>query len=516
MRNELALIISGLVATVCFSAPAWAAAPATLSREALANAEYPLEAVRAGKVKLTNGLFTDETANVRVQLSAVQASGDLNGDRAPDAAVVLSVRTSAGSVLLYLAAVLNVEGKAQPVASVFLGERIGVREVRIDSRGQVVVAILDRRANQPITARPTVRTSRAYALRGDALIPTGLLSADALANAEYPLVFSDPALNRAVPLEDSGYRDPRARLTVRLNRAPRAFGDLNGDGAPDAAVVLSVSGANGAPTLISAVMNDNYTAKPLASALIGERQTVRRLSIRDGVIEAELVQRDASRASTQIRRLQVQNGALVDLAIEPPKPSGLLIFACDQGKTVNVIYDEANNTATVTFGSRTELLVRVASAPGVRYDNERLSWVVEGARGTLSDARTGQVLAANCAGQPLPASTLSGVITGTVVLLPRAVLPPSAVVEVRLQTLTGADGLPSDVAVQTFAASGQRSPLPFELRYDPARIDPQARYALSARVLVGTQVRWVSRALVPALTQGAPASGIQVTARGVR
>lgn len=392
--NKRFLILSAAL-LVASTAPAQAASPAPLSREALANAEYPLEAVRSGRVKLTDGVFTDETANVRVQLGALQANGDLDGDGVSDAAVTLSVSTGAGSVLLYLAVVRNAEGKAQPITATFLGERIGVRELRIDRRGQISAALLTRRADQPLTVRPTLRATRTYVLRGDVLSPSGTLVADALANAEYPLVFFDPALNRVVPVERGRYRDPRTRLTVTLSRAPRAFGDLNGDGAPDAAVVLSVSGTEGTLSLISAVINDNYVAKPLASALIGERQTVRRLVIRDGVIEAELVQRGSGRAPAQRRRWQLQDGALVDLAIEPPKPTGLLTFACDQSKTLNVIYDRANDTATVTFEGRTELLTRRKSAD-TRYANERLEWVIRENRGTLSDVRTGQVLAANC------------------------------------------------------------------------------------------------------------------------
>jgi hypothetical protein len=69
-----------------------------------------------------------------------------------------------------------------------------------------------------------------------------------------------------------------------------AFGDLNGDGADDAAAILASSGG-GSGTFISleALINQQGVAQHAATAPLGDRTQVQRVYILDGRIAVEMV-----------------------------------------------------------------------------------------------------------------------------------------------------------------------------------------------------------------------------------
>jgi uncharacterized lipoprotein YbaY len=50
-------------------------------------------------------------------------------------------------------------------------------------------------------------------------------------------------------------------------------------------------------------------------------------------------------------------------------------------------------------------------------------------------------------------------------------------------------------------AAARQVPVPFELAYDPAKIDPRFRYTVAARILVNGELRWISQESYPVLTQ---------------
>lgn len=95
------------------------------------------------------------------------------------------------------------------------------------------------------------------------------------------------------------------------------------------------------------------------------------------------------------------------------------------------------------------------------------------------------------------------VVRGTVTYLQRAVLPPSAVVEVRLRDRTGGEGEGLPVAETTVRRPGQ-VPVAFELAVPASLFDADHDYALSARILVDELVLFASDAEVPVLTHGHP------------
>ena len=123
------------------------------------------------------------------------------------------------------------------------------------------------------------------------------------------------------------------------------------------------------------------------------------------------------------------------------------------------------------------------------------------------------VVLAACGQQPTTdmaeAPAGGGVISGNVIYLDRSALDPNAVIEVDLvQTSVGN---PDRVlATQSVNAEGRQVPIPFEIAYDPAQIDPTQTYLVQARILVNGAPVYASQAAVPVITNGAPTSGIEV------
>ena len=114
-----------------------------------------------------------------------------------------------------------------------------------------------------------------------------------------------------------------------------------------------------------------------------------------------------------------------------------------------------------------------------------------------------------CGNQPQGETEAAGVVTGEVIYLDRAALDPNAVIEVELVQIA-ADSAGTVVASETVNAEGRQVPIPFELNYDPALIDPTQTYMVQARILVNGQPVYASQAGVPVITNGAPSAGIEV------
>ena len=121
---------------------------------------------------------------------------------------------------------------------------------------------------------------------------------------------------------------------------------------------------------------------------------------------------------------------------------------------------------------------------------------------------------AACDGQ-LPAAetgtetAAGGTVTGNVLYLDRSALDPNAVIEVDLLQ-TSADGADTIIATMSVNAEGRQVPIPFELSYDPAQIDPSQTYLVMARILVGDQPTYASQTGVPVITNGAPTENVEV------
>ncbi len=133
------------------AAPA-AANPAKTLAATLGNLSYP-GLVPDQAVTLTSGSGTYDSGGaghpiVRL-LDQLIPPGDLNGDGKTDAVAVLDDQSSGSGHFIWIAAVLDVLGKPTPTEAVMLGDRIGVKAVKIDN-GQIVADIVGQGAGEAL------------------------------------------------------------------------------------------------------------------------------------------------------------------------------------------------------------------------------------------------------------------------------------------------------------------------------------------------------------------------------
>jgi putative lipoprotein len=100
------------------------------------------------------------------------------------------------------------------------------------------------------------------------------------------------------------------------------------------------------------------------------------------------------------------------------------------------------------------------------------------------------------------------VVRGTATYRERIAMPADAVFEVTLVDISRADA-PASVVSRIRIASPGNPPIPFEVFYDPARIDPGRRYAVRARVLVHERPLFLTDQSYP-VTLGAGARTVEV------
>lgn len=100
-----------------------------------------------------------------------------------------------------------------------------------------------------------------------------------------------------------------------------------------------------------------------------------------------------------------------------------------------------------------------------------------------------------------------GLLTGVITTDQPTPLDPAAVYFVDLREA----GTTGDPMVQISSAlNGAQFPIPFEVPYNPADIDPAKEYVVGARILLGEQVLYASAVGVPVLTMGAPTTDVVV------
>lgn len=115
---------------------------------------------------------------------------------------------------------------------------------------------------------------------------------DVLSNSEY---VSDITPSKKAKLVSGKHEEAAApgsasKVTVALFTPAFGTGDLNGDGAPDAAAVLASSGG-GSGTFISlhAMVNDKGAVKDAGWVNLGDRVQVKAVAISGGVITVNMV-----------------------------------------------------------------------------------------------------------------------------------------------------------------------------------------------------------------------------------
>ena len=188
-----------------------------------------------------------------------------------------------------------------------------------------------------------------------------------------------------------------------------------------------------------------------------------------------------------------------------------LNYVCQDDNTLIVRLRGTN--ARVIFNNRVYNMKQMQAASGTKYSDGTIIWWSKGQEGFLQDdskAEKNQMLAKNCQLQKSgataePAVAAKDRVSGTVSYLQRITMPPEGEIIVQLQDVTSPDQGAKIVAEDKFAFGARQVPVPFELKFDPAKIETKHLYAVTARIFTGTELRFMNSKPYRVLTQGFPA-----------
>jgi len=130
----------------------------------------------------------------------------------------------------------------------------------------------------------------------------------------------------------------------------------------------------------------------------------------------------------------------------------------------------------------------------------------------LAVGLVGLLALAACAETPATTESASGggTVSGNVLYLDRSALDPNAVIVVDLVKMSSTGAPEAPIATQSVNAEGRQVPIPFEITYDPAQIDPAQTYLVSGRIEVNGETVYFSQGGMPVITNGAPTEGIEL------
>ncbi|HKM68212.1 MAG TPA: YbaY family lipoprotein [Candidatus Acidoferrum sp.] len=181
-------------------------------------------------------------------------------------------------------------------------------------------------------------------------------------------------------------------------------------------------------------------------------------------------------------------------------------YNCEGGAKITVFLHD--NTAKVRYLDHVYLMRQTVSADGNRFSNGKVVWWGRGTGGFLQEDTPdgdGKMLVKDCMLDTTMSSKADpGTISGTVTYLVRVALPPTAVIQVQLQEVSLADAPPNALAEDKFALGDRQVPVPFTLKFDPAKIDSKHTYGVTARIFVGGELRFLNDHAYLVLTQGNP------------
>ncbi len=127
-----------------------------------------------------------------------------------------------------------------------------------------------------------------------------------------------------------------------------------------------------------------------------------------------------------------------------------------------------------------------------------------------SDASDGSPTQPSSAASATPKS-----MSGRVTYLQRIALPAGAVIEVSLDDVSRADAPAQRLGSTLVTTTGENVPIPFTVTYDGAAVRPERTYAVSARITIDGQLRWISSTRHPVLTAGHPSDDVTITVQQV-
>ena len=98
--------------------------------------------------------------------------GDLNGDGAQDAALMLVYNPSGSGTFYYIASAIKDTANNLIIGSnaILLGDRIAPQNIAIDSAGKITVNYADRQKNEPLSTPPSIGVSRYFFVDGSTLV----------------------------------------------------------------------------------------------------------------------------------------------------------------------------------------------------------------------------------------------------------------------------------------------------------------------------------------------------------
>ena len=105
------------------------------------------------------------------------------------------------------------------------------------------------------------------------------------------------------------------------------------------------------------------------------------------------------------------------------------------------------------------------------------------------------------------------IIEGTAIYRERIALPPAAVLEAALEDASRLDA-PTETIARARIASPSNPPIAFTIAYDPAKIRPDHRYVVRARILVNDRLLFTTEA-VPAVIARARPTSVSIMLRRV-
>jgi hypothetical protein len=175
MKQTIApFIVASLLLVGCGGVPSTPVIPAPpLTELALQNGSY--HSPDWGDFQLVEGVYLrpplapGESAEIyKTEFREPTVFGDLNADAAEDAIVFLSTQNGGTGHFVELAAVLNRDGRAENVATVSLGDRVGIEAARIEA-GVIALDMRVHGPNDPMCCASQLETWR-FRLEGEALV----------------------------------------------------------------------------------------------------------------------------------------------------------------------------------------------------------------------------------------------------------------------------------------------------------------------------------------------------------
>jgi uncharacterized lipoprotein YbaY len=102
-------------------------------------------------------------------------------------------------------------------------------------------------------------------------------------------------------------------------------------------------------------------------------------------------------------------------------------------------------------------------------------------------------------------------VTGTIILPDGMTVPDSATISVQIQDTSQADAAATTIGEQIIEGSGQSSPIPYGVSYDPSDIDDRFTYTMRVRIENSDgSLLFINDTAIPVITRGAPTEDVEI------